>query len=180
MQTITVSEIMTPAGKLPSVNLKTGLLDAADALKKSAMNAPVPLLVAVRGEDGKVAGIIGMVDLLRGLNPKYAEKGIFSDMAGERLSKELLGMFVERYKLYHESMAHICRAASECTVDCLLHPPAKEETVEASATLDVAIDLLALRRRDYLLVMDKGAVVGVIDSAGVYDAILKAIGFCPI
>jgi len=180
MQTTTVSEIMTPAEMLPSVSLKTGLLDAADALKKSAMNAPVPLLVAVRGEDGKVAGILGMVDLLRGLNPKYADKGFFKDVTDKGLSKELLGMFVERYKLFHESMAHICRAASQCTVDCLLHPPAKEETVEASATLDVAIDLLVLRRRDYLLVVDKGVTVGVVDSTIVYEAILKAIGFCPI
>lgn len=180
MQTTPVTEFMTPAGELPSVGMKTCLLDAADALKKSAMSAPVPLLVAVRDESGAVAGVLGMVDLLRGLNPKYAEKGFFSDISGKGVSAGILEMFVERYKLFHESLEAISTVASKATVESLLHTPGREETVDASTSLDVAMDLMVLRRRDYLLVTSEGVTVGVIDAARVYDAILKRIGFCAV
>jgi CBS domain-containing protein len=175
MKTPTVSEVMTPAEELPSIGGKTTLLEAAAALKRSAMNAPVPLLVSVRGEDGLVMGILGMVDLLRGLSPKYADQGFLSDLKGQGLGPGLLEMFVEKYKLFHESMESICQAALTPTVDSLLGPPRKEDAVDAEASLDVAIDLMVLRRRDYLLVTRDGATIGVIDAAGVFDAIHKRL-----
>lgn len=180
MQTTPVTKIMTPAGDLPSVGMKTCLLDAAEALKRSAMNAPVPLLVAVRDDSGQVAGVLGMVDLLCGLNPKYAQEGFFSDVEDKGVSPGLLEMFVERYKLIHESLEAISAVASAATVGSLLRRPDKEETVDASASLDVAMDLMVLRRRDYLLVTDGDATIGVIDAAGVYDAIIRSVGLCAV
>jgi len=180
MDTITVADIMTPARDLPPVSEDTTLLDAAEALKKSAMDAPVPLLVAVRGPDGSLRGLLSMVDLLTGLNPKYAKKGFFSEMADKGVSPGLLEMFVERYKLFHEPMEAICHVASKGTVKGLVRAPSKEESVEETAALDVAIDLMVIRRRDYLLVTREGQPVGVLHAAGVYDAIIRHVGLCPI
>jgi len=174
----TVQAIMTPIEALPSITPETSLLDAADALKRSAANAPVPLLVAVRDASGTILGMLGMVDLLRGLNPEYAEHGLFASMKEQGMSPGIVGFFLEEVNLSPQSLETLCRTAAKLTVRDLLHPPSKEESIDAEATADVAIDLMVLRRRDYLLVLRGGAVAGVVDAAGVFDALMRRAGEC--
>lgn len=176
MANVMVEDVMTPAEALPGISADTSLLDAAEALKRSAMNAPVPLLVAVRDDEGGVAGILGMVALLRGLNPRYEDEGFFADMADKGFDPAMLGMFVEKYTVHHEPLEKMFQAASTRRVGSLLEEPDRDETVDARASLDVAMDLMVLRRRDYLLVTREGTTVGVVDAANVYDAIRSRAG----
>jgi CBS domain-containing protein len=175
MHTTPVTDIMTPAESLPSIPARTSLMDAAEALKQNAADTSAPRLVAVRSQDGAVAGILGMVDLLRGLNPKYADKGFFSDMAEHGVGSDMLGMLVEQYTLSPESLGAITHTAATNTVESLLGPPSADENIDAQATLDVAIDLMVLKRRDYLLVTRDQETIGVVDAVSVFDALLKQI-----
>ncbi|MBI4804351.1 MAG: CBS domain-containing protein [Desulfovibrio sp.] len=174
MHTTPVTDIMTPAEDLPSITARTSLMEAAETLRRKTAD-PQARLVAVRGQDGAVAGILGMVDLLRGLNPKYADAGFFSDMAEHGVGSDMLGMFVEQYTLNPESLGALTRAASTNTVESLLGAPSEDESIDAMATLDVAIDLMVLKRRDYLLVTRGEETIGVIDAASVFDLLLKQI-----
>jgi len=175
MHTTPVTDIMTPAEDLPSIPARTSLMDAAETLKQKAANTSAPRLIAVRGQEGEMAGILGMVDLLRGLNPKYADKGFFSDMAEHGVGSDMLGMFVEQYTLSPESLSAITHAAGTNTVESLLGSPTKDESIDSKSTMDVAIDLMVLKRRDYLLVTRAGETIGVIDAVSVFDSLLKQI-----
>jgi CBS domain-containing protein len=173
MRTVTVAGVMTPAEALPAVTMDTTLLDAARALKQCAASAPVPLLVAVRDGAGQVAGILGMVDLLRGLDPKYESEGFFPGMAGQGVSAGVIEMLCRQCRLSHEALEAFARIVTTRAVKdlAILHGP--DETVEASASLDEAMDLMALRGRDCLIAVRDGRAVGVIDAASIFDALVE-------
>ncbi|GFK95178.1 hypothetical protein NNJEOMEG_03036 [Fundidesulfovibrio magnetotacticus] len=173
-----VQAVMTPLEALPSVSPETCLLDAAEALKRSASDAPVPLIVAVRDASGRMLGALGMVDLLRGLNPEYARDGFFDAMKEQGMGQSLVGFFLEEVNLSPQSLEALSDRAAALTVRDLLRPPAREETIDAESTADVAVDLMVLRRRDYLLVVRKGEVLGVVDAAGVFDALMRRAVRC--
>lgn len=173
MRTLTAADVMTKAEALPAVTLDTTLLEAAHALKQCASAAPVPLLVAVRDGAGQAAGILGMVDLLRGLDPKYGREGFFPDMAGQGVSTGVIEMLSRQCRLSHEALDAFARMVTGRTVGELniLHGP--DETVDEAASLDEAIDLMALRGRDCLIVTRDGRAVGVIDAARIFDALVE-------
>lgn len=172
----TTRDIMTPIESLPWLSPDTCLLDAAEALKQSAMNAPVPLLVSVRDSDGGYMGIVGMVDLLRGLSPKYAEKGFYTAMGQMGMKENFLRMFIENVCTDPESLRKISQAASTFTVKDILRMPSKEESVDADAAADVAIDLMVVGRRDHLYVTKGKSILGIVDAASIFDALLNRSG----
>lgn len=174
----TTKDIMTPVDALASISSETCLLDAAEALKQSAMNAPVPLLVSIRDADGRFMGIVSMVDLLRGLSPKYAEKGFYAAMGEMGLKEGFMRMFIENVNTHPDSLEVISKAASTFKVKDVLRSPAKEESVDADASADVAIDLMVLGRRDHLYVMKDKNILGIIDAASIFDALLRRSSGC--
>lgn len=176
----TTRDIMTPIESLPWIGPETCLLDAAEALKKSAANAPVPLLVSVRGADGRYMGIVSMVDLLRGLSPKYAEKGFYAAMGKMGMKENFLRMFIENVHTHPDSLKAISKAASTITVQDVLRTPSREESVDADAAADVAIDLMVVGRRDHLYVTKDKIILGIVDAASIFDALLKCWGKCGV
>jgi len=176
METISVLTAMTPLESLATVQASATLMEAASALKACNLKNPGPVLVRVLDESGKMAGVVGMVDVIRGLEPKYQDSGLFGGMREKGFPEKLLEMFVETRGTEHASLENLVKQANSCTVEEVLRPPFLDETIQGDASIGVALDMLVLRRREYLLVLDEEEVVGVVDSFLILEAALKYSG----
>ncbi|MFZ5426990.1 MAG: hypothetical protein ACOZEN_08440 [Thermodesulfobacteriota bacterium] len=176
MDTILVREAMTTLENLTAVEAGVTLMEAATALKACNLKNPGPALLRVRDGSGGTAGVVGMVDVIRGLEPKYQGSGLFDGMREKGFPEKLLEMFVANHGAEHTSIATLVRRASSCTIGEVLRPPFGDETIEGGASIGVALDTLVLRRREYLLVMDGERVAGVVDAFLIMDAALKRDG----
>jgi len=176
METIQVREAMAPLESLTAVNEGVTLMEAASALKACNLKTPGPALLRVLDGAGGTAGVVGMVDVIRGLEPKYQGSGLFGGMREKGFPEKLLEMFVASHGAEHASIANLVKRANSCAVREILRPPFEDETIEGGASIGVALDTLVLRRREYLLVMDGGRVAGVVDAFLILDAALKGDG----
>lgn len=176
MDTISVWSAMTPLEELAAVKADSTLLDAASVLRACNLGVPGPALVRVTGESGGTVGVVGMVDVIRGLEPKYQEGGFYDDMREKGFPKGILELFITNYGSDHISVSNMVERASSCTVQEILRKPFPDETIPREATIGMAMDTLVLRRREYLLVLDGERILGVVDSFLILDVALERAG----
>jgi len=172
MDTIPVWSAMTPLEKLTAVSADSTLLETAHALRSCNLAAPGPALVRVADESGGTAGVVGMVDVIRGLEPKYQEGGFFDSMLDRGFSSGILEIFLANHGSEHVSINNMVERAGACTVREVLRKPFPDETISREATVGTAMDMLVLRGRDYLLVLEGERILGVVDSFLILDAAL--------
>ncbi|MBI4805571.1 MAG: hypothetical protein HY795_10085 [Desulfovibrio sp.] len=176
MDTISVWSAMTPLEELAAVKADSTLMATASSLRACNLGVPGPALVRVMDESGDTVGVVGMVDVIRGLEPKYQKDGFYEDMREKALPKGILELFITNYGSDHISIRNLVERARSCTVQEILRKPFPDETISREASIGMAMDTLVLRRREYLLVLEGERVLGVVDSFLILDAALAKAG----
>lgn len=160
-----VSDLMVPLEEYSHVFVGASLQDVIKALAQAMMGPPADPSrprdrgVLVQAPDGRVVGKLSLWDVLNGLKPHY-EPPI--DPFGKVDDRLLWSQWLR---------ADLAERARSIRVEDLLREPTKEEIIEETAPLDLAVHRLTRGRHLSLLVMRGDAIVGVLRLSDVFKAV---------
>jgi CBS domain-containing protein len=164
-----VRELMVPLEEYSHVAAGTSLRDVIKTLAQAMMGpAPDPSRprdrgILVQAPDGSVIGKLSLWDLLNGLRPAY-EPPI--DPFGR----------VDDHLLWSQWLrADLAERARSIRAEDLLKKPVKDETIEETAPLDLAVHRMVRARRLSLLVTRGDAIIGVLRLSDVFKAVNRMI-----
>ena len=160
-----VSDLMVPLEEYSHVTVGSSLRDVMQELAR-VMTGPSPdpsrprdRGVLVQAKDGRVLGKLSLWDLLDGLRPNFEPP---LDPFGR----------VDDHLLWSQWLRpEIAEKARSAKVEDLLRPPSTDETIEASAPLDLAAYRLIRGRHLSLLVTRGGEIIGVLRLSDVFKAV---------
>jgi len=184
MEATKVRELMIPAEKYPTVEEDATIQEVIlvlNSAKEENGEKNMPFrAVFVRNRKGKILGKLGYLDVLRSLEPKYAEMGDLGRVAGYGLSAAFVGSMLKKYELWQRPLADICKKAAGIKAGDLVSSPSEEEVIDAEASLNQAVHQFVVGRRQSLLVVSKKEIVGIIRSYDVFLDVSSRIMACKI
>jgi predicted transcriptional regulator len=136
--------------------------------------------VLVMDKKNKVIGKLTYLDVLKALEPKYKEmlKGDVWHFYG--FTKKFMQSILRDHYLFQSPIKDICQKAGEQNVKKFMYTPSEGEYIQASATMDQAINQFILGQYQSLMVAEKLDVIGVLRLADVYAAIFNIMKECHI
>jgi CBS domain containing-hemolysin-like protein len=183
---LSVKDLMVPRDQYASIAAGSTLAEAALVLREAQKleqsidpGRHRDRAILVLGQDGAVIGKLSMLNILRGLLPRYArvEGSRASSMAATRVGSARL-MIDSQEKdagLWNKPLSNLIAKASKVKVRELLRRIADGETVDMAASLDTALHQMVMGRFQSLLVTSDGEIVGILRLTDVYEAISKLL-----
>lgn len=182
MKTTAVKDLMVPLAEYASVPEDATLYEAVLALEKAQADFDHTryrhraVLVLDRG--GRVVGKLSQLDVLRALEPRYAELCDRSGLSRLGFTKQFMRSMLTHYHLWDGALRDICRKAGEQKVAAVMYAPSEGEYVEEGATLDEAIHQLIIGHHQSLLVTREGTIVGILRLTDVFAAVFHVMKEC--
>ena len=174
---------MVPLEEYVTVNENVSLYDAVLALEESNTKFSERVYrhraILVKNAQGVIVGKISQRDVLKGLEPKYAE--IIDESQGlsyHGYTVDFLKSIMKSHTLLQNPMENLCRKAARFKVTDIMYTPSEGEYVREDATIDEAIHQLVLGRHQSLLVTRDEKVVGVLRLTDVFQLICDKIKQC--
>lgn len=137
---------MIPLTEYATVDEDATLFDAVMVLEKAQLaldhNRYHHRAVLILDKEGKVIGKLSQIDVLRALEPKYAEMQGSDGLGRYGFSKNFMKSMLIQYNLWESPLKDICRKAGEKRVNDFMYAPTEGEYVSVEATLDEAIHQL--------------------------------------
>jgi CBS domain-containing protein len=182
VKTIKVKDWMVPLDEYATISEDATLHEAVLALEGVRGRFDVKeyrhRAVIVLEESGRVIGKLSQLDVLRCLEPKYADLGDLKKISGYGLSAEFLRSMIDRYDLWKASLDDICRRAVRMRVGDITTSPLAGEFIEAEASINQAIHQLIIGHHQSLMVTSKGEIVGVLLLSDVFQEVGERIKAC--
>lgn len=179
-----VKEVMVPLAEYATVPAQATLQQAFIALQQAnAQLAPDKRrhrAVLVLDDRGQLIGKIGMMEVLRGLEPKYRQ--LLSGrqgLAAMGFTRRFIQSMLTQHNLWDEEIDDICRKASTQTVRAFMVVPEESEYIELTASIDEALHHLVMGPYQSLLVNDGPEVVGILRLSDIFDEIAAMVQACP-
>jgi hypothetical protein len=182
MKTIKVRDWMVPLDEYATVPADATLHEAVLALEcaRERFDAKVyrheAALVLEKG--GRVIGKLSQLDVLRCLEPKYAELGDVKKISGYGLSAEFLRSMIDRYDLWKTQLDDICRSAGRVRVGDITRSPMDGEYIEAEASMNQGFHQLIIGHHQSLMVTSEGETVGILLLTDVFQKVGEKIKAC--
>ena len=182
MKTIAVKDLMLPLSEYATVSQEATLYDAVLALE-AAQVVFDPKRHRHRGvlafdKDNKIVGKLGLLDILRTLEPKYAEMGDLGPLSRAGFSPQFLKSMVEKFALWDKPLSDICSKAARMKVKDIMYTPTEGEYVEENASLGEAIHQLVMGHHQSLLVTRGKEIVGILRMVDVFKEVCEAMKSC--
>ena len=175
---------MIPLTEYATVDEEATLFDAVLALEKAQMafdhSRYQHRAILILSKEGKVVGKLSQIDVLRALEPKYAEMQGSEGLARYGFSKKFMKSMLIQYHLWESPLKDICRKAGERQVKDFMYTPTEGEYVSEKATLDEAIHQLVLGQHQSLLVTESNEIVGILRLTDVFAAVFHVMKQCSI
>jgi CBS domain-containing protein len=182
MKTIKVKDWMVPLDEYATISEDATLHEVVLALEgaKERFDAKGYGLraVLVLEKSGRVIGKLSLLDVLRCLEPKYAEMGDLKKISGYGLSAEFLRSMIDRYDLWKAPLDDICRKAARMRVGDITRSPLVGEFIEAEASINQAVHQLIIGHHQSLMVTSKGEIVGILLLTDVFQKVGELIKAC--
>jgi CBS domain-containing protein len=184
VKTITVRVLMVPLAEYATVSEEATLYDAVLALEK-AQEAFDPKkqrhrAVLVFDKKNKIVGKLGQLDILKALEPRYAEMGDLGTLSRTGFSPQFLRSMIQKFALWDESLRDVCSKAARLKVKDIMYTPTEGEYVEESASLGEAIHQLVMGHHQSLLVTREEEIVGILRLADVFKEICDTMKTCEL
>lgn len=183
MQGIRVRELMVPLADYATVDEDATLYEAVLALEQARekfdQKRAGHRAVLVLDKNRKVVGKIAYLDVLQGMEPKYAEVEELKYTASA-FTPEFIRAQLKKYNLWQKPLDDICRKAALVRVRAIMQTPGDAEFISEDATLDEAVHQLIIDRRQSLLVTRADEVVGVLRLSDVVERVCGMIKACKL
>lgn len=182
MKTIKVRDWMVPLDAYATISEDATLYEAVLALEGARTRHDGRgyrhRAVLVLDGDDQVTGKLSQLDLLRCLEPKYAEMGDLKKISGYGLSAEFLKSMIERYDLWKAPLDDICRKASRMRVGDITSSPLAGEFIDIEASINEAAHQLIIGHHQSLLVTSGTRIVGILLLTDVFEKVGGRIKAC--
>ena len=183
MKSYTVKELLVPLSAYATVSRDASLFDAVSALDKAQEafdhDRYRHRAILILDDDGQVVGKMGQLDVLRALEPKYAE---MLDDAHQHhrygFTKKFMMSIISQYNMWERPLEDICRKAGQRTVARFMHTPTEDEYISETATLDTAIHQLVMGNHQSLLVTRDQKIIGILRLTDVFVAVFETMKAC--
>lgn len=136
--------------------------------------------VLVCGGNNRIIGKIGLIDVLKALDPQYKKLGDIGMLTRFGVNLEFLKNMEEQFRIFKEPLDSLCAKVSTIKARDIMHSPTEGEFVEISATLNEAIHKFVIGQHQSLLVLKEGEIVGVLRLSDVFMEIAEMIKKCEI
>jgi CBS domain-containing protein len=184
VNTYQVKDLMIPLTEYATVDEDATLFDAVMALEKAQLSFDHSRYhhraILILNKAGKVAGKLSQIDVLRALEPRYAEMQGSDGLARYGFSKKFMKSMLIQYHLWESPLKDICRKTGEKRVKDFMYAPTEGEYVSLEATLDEAIHQLVLGQHQSLLVTQDDEIVGILRLTDVFAAVFHVMKQCSI
>jgi CBS domain-containing protein len=178
-----VRDLMVPLEDYATVEQEATLYQAIIALeetqKRFDQSRDKHRAVLVLDQKRQLIGKLDFLNVLRGLEPKYAE---MDDLKEVRLNFTLdfIQSLIQKYSLWQQPLDDICQKATRIKVKDIMLTPSEGEFVSEEASLNEAIHQMVLGRHQSLLVTSGKAVIGILRLSDVFDKIAGLIKTCKL
>jgi CBS domain containing-hemolysin-like protein len=180
----TVKDLMVPLEEYVTVSEETTLYDAVMALEKAQESFDPKKhqhrAVLVFDTNNKIVGKLGQLDILRALEPKYAEMGDMGSLSRAGFSPQFLKSMVEKFSLWDKPLVDICNKAARIKVKGIMYTPTEGEFVEESASFGEAIHQLVIGRHQSLIVTKGDETVGILRLVDVFKEVCDTMKSCEL
>lgn len=184
MRTITVKDLMIPLSEYATVHEDATLYEAVLALEKAQEQFDPKRhrhrAILVLDGDKKVVGKLSMLDVVKSLEPKYAEMGDIGPLSRGGFSPQFLKSMLERFALWDQPLLDICAKAARVKVKDFMYTPAEGEYVDEKASLGEAVHMLVMGHHQSLLVTRDKEIVGILRLADLFEEICRSIKTCEL
>ena len=178
-----VKDLMVPLEDYATVDQEATLYQAIMALeetqKRFDQSRGKHRAVLVLDQKGQLIGKLDFLNVLRGLEPKYAA---IDDLKEVRLNFTLdfIQSLIQKYSLWQQPLDDICQKALQIKIKDIMLTPSEGEFVSEEASLNEAIHQMVLGRHQSLLVTSGKAVIGILRLSDVFEKIAALIKTCKI
>jgi CBS domain-containing protein len=184
VKTISVKDLMVPLSEYATVSEEATLYDAVLALE-AAQEVFDPKRHRHRGvlafdKDNKIVGKLGQLDILKALEPRYAEMGDLGPLSRAGFSPQFLKVMIEKFALWDKPLSDICSKAARLKVKDVMYTPTEGEYVEENASLGEAIHQLVMGHHQSLLVTRGEEIVGILRLADVFREVCESMKSCEL
>ena len=183
MKKYKIKELMVPLSNYAVIPEDATIFEAVIALEKTQLtfnqNNYLNRAILIEDSDKNIVGKLSQLDILRALEPKYAE--IKSDMPGMAkygFSKQFLLSILENYKMFEKPLDDICKKASMRKASQYMHCPTEGEHINADDSLDQAIHMLIVENHQSLLVTQDKKIIGILRLTDVFAYISQQMKEC--
>lgn len=182
MNSIKVKDWMVPLDEYATIFEDATLHEAVLALERARgrlnREGYRHQAVIVLDKSGRAIGKLSQLDVLRCLEPKYAELGDLKRISGYGLSAEFLKSMIDRYELWKTPLDDICRKAARMRVGDITNSPLAGEFVDAEASINQAVHQLIIGHHQSLMVTSKREIVGILLLTDVFQRVGERLKSC--
>jgi CBS domain-containing protein len=184
VKTYQIKDLMIPLTEYATVDEEATLFDAVTALEKAQLafdhSRYQHRAILILDKEGKVVGKLSQIDVLRALEPKYAEMQGSNGLARYGFSRKFMKSMLTQYHLWESPLKNICHKAGEKRVRDFMYTPTEGEYVPEDAMLDEAIHQLVLGQHQSLLVTKDNDIVGILRLTDVFAAVFHVMKECSL
>lgn len=183
MEKMKVADLMVPVDALETIPENASFYEALIALEKARKDyldgKNKGKFLLVKNKTGKVVGKLSPFELIRGLEPNYAEvegKEVADHFGVEYAARTMM----DTYYLWQRPFKDLCHKALDIHIkDALKYSP-KDQVLDIEDRLDKAFHLFVTGHHDSLFVMKEGHIAGLLIFSDIYDKISQTMKDCGI
>lgn len=117
--------------------------------------------VLVFDDNHHIVGKLSQLDILKALEPKYADMVRDEALSHLGFSRQFLRSMLEKYSLWDQPLPDICRRAANLQVKSFMYAPTEGEFTEEDVSMDRAVHQLVMGHHQSLLVTRGEKIVGI-------------------
>lgn len=184
MSNLKVKDLMIPLEDYATVSQDASLYQAVQALDEAdqrfAQSKYRHRAVLVTDEAGKVVGKLSMLDVIKGLEPKYEQLLQEQNISRYGVSPELIKDIFKQHSLWDDPLEQICSKADGIKVRDIMYTPKDTEHVHCDTPLVEAINQLVMGSHHSLLVLEDGEIEGILRLSDVFYEVCERIKSCKV
>lgn len=184
MKATTVKDLMVPLSKYATVSEETTLWEAVMTLEKAQEQFDQTRYrhraILAFDKNNRIVGKISQLDVLKALEPKYAEMVDLESLSRSGFSPDFQKSMLEEYGLWDKPLDHLCEKAAQVQVKSIMYTPTEGEYIEESTSLNEAIHQLIIGRHQSLLVTRGGNIVGILRLTDIFMAVCRMMRACKL
>ncbi len=182
MDNMKVKDVMIAAADYATISAEATLGEAQIALataedKYNQTQHSYRALLVLDGQ-GRVSGKVSILDILKGLEPKYKELGDFGLLSRFGFSHKFYDFMMKDIDILQKPLDHICEKASQIRVKEIMQVPSKGAYIDQKASLNKAIHQLVVEHHQSLMVTHNNNIVGILRLVDVFDEIGRRMNTC--
>jgi CBS domain-containing protein len=174
-----VKELMVSLDEYALVNENTTLVEALGKMAKSSKSTLLThghqaRAVLVSNQDGEVVGVLGHMDFLRALEPKYNMLGDLEVLSRAKMDTEILDSMSELLGFWKGSLDNLCRRAAVIEVKYLMRPM-KESISEDTPISEAIHKMIMWQAKRILVTRNEKEVIGVLRLADLFTEVAECM-----